>query len=135
MLASRRLAMVYGTDTSVTVKKHIIRKQTWNVRAIIYVSIILIGLMMGVIALQNHLLVQGEYELWAMKKEWVSEIKQCELNKLEIAQLKAPGRIQQVAAANVGMVVPATVYQVGVRAEAAGDGRVADATPVIAKTN
>ena len=90
---------------------------------------------MGIVALQNHLLVQGEYELWAQKKEWLSAVKQSELAKLELAQLKSPGRIQQVAAAKIGMIVPVTVYQVGVKADGVTDGKVADATPIIAKNN
>ena len=135
MLATRKVALAYGANTAFSARKHVSRKHIWNARATIYISLLLVGLMMGIVALQNHLLVQGEYELWAQKKEWLSAVKQSELAKLELAQLKSPGRIQQVAAAKIGMIVPVTVYQVGVKADGVTDGKVADATPIIAKNN
>ncbi|MFA6074716.1 MAG: hypothetical protein WCV63_03815 [Negativicutes bacterium] len=135
MLATRKVALVCGVNTAITERKHVARKPAWNARLTIYISLLLIGLMMGVVALQNHLLVQSEYELWAQKKEWLSAVKHSEQTKLEIAQLKSPGRIQQLAAAKIGMIVPTTVYQVGVKADGVSDGKVADATKIIAKTN
>ncbi|MEI6287060.1 MAG: hypothetical protein WCP79_11205 [Bacillota bacterium] len=126
MFAARKVAFVSGPNP---------RKHVWNARPVIYISLLLIGLMMGVVALQNHLLVQGEYELWAQKKEWLATVKSAEQTKLEIAQLKSPARIQQLAAAKIGMVVPVSVYQVGVKTSGASAGKVADASKQIPKTN
>ena len=86
--------------------------------------------MAATIAIQNQIIVQSEYELWALKRQYTNEMKATDQSKLDLARLKSPERIQQLAASRIGMIVPAKVYLSGVKSgveKNASDGRVADA--------
>jgi cell division protein FtsL len=86
--------------------------------------------MIWICSIQSQWLVQNEYELWKMKKQWFLATKANDQAKLEVAQLMAPQRIQKVAAGKMGMIIPSIIYQATVFDGKTVDTKVADAAAV-----
>ncbi|MEN6413702.1 MAG: hypothetical protein ABFC84_13235 [Veillonellales bacterium] len=60
--------------------------------------------------IRSETIVRDGYELVQMKAQVVKLEKENELLRLDIAKMKAPQRIQHIAATQLGMVLPQTVY-------------------------
>jgi Cell division protein len=62
------------------------------------------------ITVHSALMVRAGYDLVEMKAQAATLEKDNELLRLEIAKLKSPQRIQQIATSQLGMVTPQTAY-------------------------
>jgi cell division protein FtsL len=69
-----------------------------------------IAVMAMLITLQSAFIVQTGYDVVQTKGQVAKLEKENELLHLEIAKMKSPQRIQQIATRDLGMVMPQTVY-------------------------
>lgn len=72
--------------------------------------LIIVSLMAAFITFRSEALMRNGYALVLMKQQLTQLEKDNEFARLEIARLKSPQRIQQIATAEMGMVVPQQVY-------------------------
>ncbi|WP_425060768.1 Cell division protein FtsL [Sporomusa carbonis] len=67
-------------------------------------------LMAAVITIQRAAIVQAGYDLVKLKGQVAKIEKENELLRLDIAKLKSPQRIEEIATKELGMVVPKNAY-------------------------
>lgn len=72
--------------------------------------VLLIAVAAMLVTIQNEMLVRAGYDLVEMKGQMAKMEKENELLRLDIAKLKSPDRIQQIATKQLGMIVPAQTY-------------------------
>lgn len=72
--------------------------------------IFLVVAMAMLITVHSEAIVRAGYDLVEMKAQAAKLERENEAMKLEIAKLKSPQRIQQIATRDLGMVVPQTAY-------------------------
>ncbi len=73
-------------------------------------TVLLVAAVAVVVTVRSESIVRAGYELVQMKSQSLSLQKENELLRLEIARLKSPQRIQEIATVELGMVVPQHVY-------------------------
>lgn len=85
------------------------------------------------ITVHSAMMVRAGYDLVEMKATAAKLEKENDLLRLEIAKLKSPQRIQQIATGQLGMVTPHTAYYstAAPAAKDAADGRVAKAGGIL----
>lgn len=81
------------------------------------------------VTLHSEYIVRTGYDLVQMKAQAAKLEKENEILRLEIAKLKSPQRIQQIATTQLGMVVPQNAYY-ATAAKPAGASGGADKTGV-----
>ena len=69
-----------------------------------------VAILSMLVTLQSAIIVKAGYELVQVKAQVVQKEKANDSLRLDIAKLKSPQRIQQIAMQDLGMVVPKTVY-------------------------
>lgn len=74
------------------------------------ILILLISALAMFTTIRSEVIVSDGYALVKMKSDALKLEKENERLKLEIAQMKAPQRIKQIAIAELGMLVPEDVY-------------------------
>ena len=74
------------------------------------ITVLLVATVAGVVTVRSEAIVRAGYELVQMKSQALSLQKENELLRLDIAKLRSPQRIQQIATVELGMVVPEHVY-------------------------
>ena len=92
---------------SSTTQHHTLNK---SLRAKCLLLVTVIAVMSMVVAARSESIVQSGYELVAVKAQLVKAEKENEQMHLDIAKLKSPQRIQQIATKDLGMIVPKNVY-------------------------
>ena len=88
--------------------------------------IFLVVAMAMLITVHSEAIVRAGYDLVEMKAQAAKLERENEAMKLEIAKLKSPQRIQQIATRELGMVMPQNAYYATSTAKSAGQ------TPAIA---
>lgn len=81
-----------------------------SLRAKCLILIVIFALMAAFTTVRNEYIVSEGYDLVKVKSEAIAVERENERLRLEIAQMKSPQRIQDIAVANLGMTVPEEVY-------------------------
>lgn len=81
-----------------------------SLRAKCLILVVLFAVMAMFTTVRNGMAVGAGYDLVKIKSETAKLEVENERLKLEISQMKAPQRIQEIAAAKLGMIVPPEVY-------------------------
>ena len=76
------------------------------------VSAVIVGLLAIFVTWGSSVIVNSGYELVQARASLTKVEKQNELLRLEMAQLKSPQRIQNIAVGQLGMIRPPSVYVV-----------------------
>lgn len=79
-------------------------------RAKCLVTVILVAAIAIFATVRSEAIIRAGYDLVQMKSKALSMQKENELLRLDIAKLKSPQRIQSIATAELGMVIPQKVY-------------------------
>jgi len=79
-------------------------------RARCLVTVILVAVIAMFATVRSEAIIRAGYDLVQMKSQAISMQRENELLRLDIAKLKSPQRIQYIATAELGMVVPQKVY-------------------------
>lgn len=75
------------------------------------------------ITIHSEFIVHAGYDLVEMKAQVAKMEKENDLLRLEVAKLKSPQRIQQIATSKLGMVLPQSAYFAAAsKTDAAGSG-------------
>jgi len=74
------------------------------------VLVVVISLMAMIMTIQSELLVRSGYELVETKQQIATIEKENAVFQLDVAKLKSPNRIEQIATNQLGMVLPSVVY-------------------------
>lgn len=74
------------------------------------ITVLLVAAVAVVVTVRSEAIVRSGYELVQMKSKSLSLQKENELLRLDIAKLKSPQRIQEIATVELGMVMPKHVY-------------------------
>ncbi len=70
-----------------------------------------------IVTIQSEITVRAGYQLVDLKDQAAKLEKENELLRLDIARLKSPERIQQIATRDLGMVVPKNTYYASAKPE------------------
>ncbi len=97
--------------------------------------ILLAAALAMLITVHSEMMVRTGYSLVEMKAQAAKLERDNDLLRLEIAKLKSPQRIQQIATSQLGMVTPQTAYYATVAPSAGPDagGKVAKAGGIMRK--
>jgi cell division protein FtsL len=98
-------------------------------------SAILIGVLAMVVTWGSSAIVKAGYELVQSRACLTKLEKQNELLRMEMARLKSPQRIQQIAEKQLGMIKPAAVYVASKEARNNKTGKDGSTETVAAKGN
>lgn len=74
------------------------------------VLVVVLSLMAIIMTIQSEFLVRSGYELVETKMQIAAIEKENALFHLDVAKLKSPGRIEHIATAQLGMILPTAVY-------------------------
>jgi cell division protein FtsL len=81
-------------------------------RAKCLTTVILIAIVAIFVTVRSEAIIRAGYDLVQIKSQALSLQRENELLRLDIAKLKSPQRIQYIATAELGMVMPQSVYRV-----------------------
>lgn len=102
---------VYGYEPKVaSPAPKIVQKADKQLRVKCLILVSLAMLIAGVTTLQRAAIVQAGYDLVKVKSQVAQIEKENELLRLEIAKLKSPQRIEEIAIKELGMVIPKNAY-------------------------
>ena len=82
-----------------------------TLRAKCLVTVILVVVIAIFATVRSEAIIRTGYDLVQVKSKALSMQRENELLRLDIARLKSPQRIQSIATAELGMVVPQKVYR------------------------
>jgi len=74
------------------------------------ITVLLVATFAIVVTVRSETIVRAGYELVQVKSQALSLEKENELLRIDIAKLRAPQRIEQIATGELGMVMPKHVY-------------------------
>jgi len=74
------------------------------------ISVVLIAIVAIFITVRSEAIIRAGYDLVQLKSQAMSLQRENELLRLDIAKLKSPQRIQYIATAKLGMVMPQNIY-------------------------
>ncbi|MGI6092582.1 MAG: cell division protein FtsL [Veillonellaceae bacterium] len=75
-----------------------------------FMMVTMIAIAAMFVTIRSEAIIRAGYELVQTKAQILKYEKENEMLRLDIAKLKSPQRIQQIATAQFGMVVPQNVY-------------------------
>ena len=75
------------------------------------ITVVLVAVVAIFITARSEAIIRAGYDLVQMKSQAISLQRENELLRLDIAKLKSPQRIQYIATAELGMVIPQNVYR------------------------
>lgn len=90
-------------------KKHVVKPDVALRVKCLTTVVMIIGIAMFLTA-SSEMIIRSGYELVQMKLQVLKLEKENELLQLDIAKLKSPQRIQNIATTELGMVIPQSVY-------------------------
>jgi len=101
---------IYQQQELPSVKKNYSVKPDIALRVKCLTTVIIIVFVAMFLTACSEAIVRSGYELVQMKLQVIKLEKENELLKLDIAKLRSPQRIQNIATAELGMVIPKSVY-------------------------
>jgi len=75
------------------------------------ITVVLVAVVAIFVTARSEAIIRAGYDLVQMKSQALSLQRENELLRLDIAKLKSPQRIQYIATAELGMVMPQNVYR------------------------
>ncbi|QDR80378.1 cell division protein FtsL [Sporomusa termitida] len=87
-----------------------IRKADKQLRTKCLILVVIAIVMAAVTTMQSAAIVQSGYDLVKIKGQVAKLEKENELLRLDIAKLKSPQRIEEIAVKELGMIVPKNAY-------------------------
>jgi len=75
------------------------------------ITVVLIAVVAIFVTVRSETIIRAGYDLVQMKSQALSLQRENQQLRLDIAKLKSPQRIQYIATAELGMVVPQNVYR------------------------
>ncbi|BBB93268.1 MAG TPA: cell division protein FtsL [Methylomusa anaerophila] len=91
-----------------------VEKTNVHFRSKCFVLIVALTIMAMIVTVQSAAIVQSGYDVVKIKSQITLMEKNNELLRLEIAKLKSPQRIEQIASREMGMIVPQNAYYASV---------------------
>lgn len=101
---------IYQQQEVPFVKKKYLVKPDIALRVKCLTTVIIVAFVAMFSTAYSEVIIRSGYELVQMKLHVIKLEKENELIKLEIAKLRSPQRIQNIATAELGMVMPQRVY-------------------------
>lgn len=86
----------------------------FNLRSKCFTIGILVAVMAMLVTVQSEMIVRSGYDLVDIKKQITQLERDNEQLRLDIAKLKSPQRIQNIADKELGMVLPQKIYRAAV---------------------
>jgi len=74
------------------------------------ITVVLVAVVAIFVTARSEVIIRAGYDLVQIKSQAISLQRENEQLQLDIAKLKAPQRIQYIATAELGMVVPKNIY-------------------------
>jgi len=110
MLANRKQQnhVYQQQDTSTIIRS--VPKLDIALRTKCLISIVLVAVVAIFVTVRSEAIIRAGYDLVQLKSQAISMQRENELLRLDIAKLKSPQRIQTIATAELGMVMPQNVY-------------------------
>ena len=75
------------------------------------ITVVLVAIVAIFVTARSEAIIRAGYDLVQIKSQAISMQRENELLRLDIAKLKSPQRIQFIATAELGMVMPQNVYR------------------------
>ena len=75
------------------------------------ITVVLVAVLAIFVTARSEVIIRTGYDLVQIKSQAISLQRENEQLRLDIAKLKSPQRIQYIATAELGMVMPKTVYR------------------------
>ena len=75
------------------------------------ITVVLVAVLAIFVTARSEAIIRAGYDLVQIKSQAISLQRENELLRLDIAKLKSPQRIQYIATAELGMVLPQNVYR------------------------
>ena len=97
-----------GASNAENVSKN--RQPNIALRSKCFITVIMVAIIAMFVTVQSEAIVRSGYNLVQMKAQLAKIDKENESLRLDIAKLKSPQRIQQIATSELGMVIPQNVY-------------------------
>ncbi len=103
---------IYEEQSTLPKVEHLPQTSRLNIalRVKCLVTVVIAAIIAMVVTVQSESIVRNGYDLVKMKAQVAKIEKENEILRLDIAKLKSPQRIQQIATSELGMVVPQNVY-------------------------
>ena len=101
---------IYEQQEVPSVKKKCLPKTDIALRVKCLTTVILVTLAAVFLTVSSESIIRAGYDLVQMKSQVIKLEKENELLQLDIAKLRSPQRIQNIATSQLGMVVPQNVY-------------------------
>ncbi len=101
---------IYQQSEVPSVKKKYLVKPDIALRVKCLTTVTMIVLAAMFLTASSEVIIRSGYELVQMKLQVIKLEKENELLQLDIAKLKSPQRIQSIATAQLGMVMPQNIY-------------------------
>lgn len=111
MLASRKQEWVIEEEqqTALSSNAGLTRKNA-KLRLKCFLVVTMIAIAAMFVTIRSEAIIRAGYDLVQTKAQVLKYEKENEMLRLDIAKLKSPQRIQQIATTQFGMVVPQNVY-------------------------
>ncbi|MFA6850166.1 MAG: cell division protein FtsL [Selenomonadaceae bacterium] len=116
-MLAKRIEESYGTYEEIPVSKTTAKsagrrqmKLNTHLRSRCMILLMVLSAMAIFVTVRSGVSASRGYELVQIKQETARLEKENEHLKLDIAQMKSPQRIKQIAVQNLGMVLPKNVY-------------------------
>ncbi|SMD05941.1 cell division protein FtsL [Sporomusa malonica] len=109
LLHKKQEVYVYEQEAASPAPKTV-QKADKRLRVKCLTLVIMAAVMAAVTTMQSAAIIQSGYDLVKIKGQVAKVEKENELLRLDIAKLKSPQRIEEIAVKDLGMVVPKNAY-------------------------
>jgi len=112
MLANRKQQYdVYEQQATPTIKnKKSLPKLDIALRSKCLITVVLVAVIAIFVTVRSEAMIRAGYDLVQLKSQALHLERENERLRLDVAKLKSPQRIQHIATAELGMVMPQNVY-------------------------
>ncbi|HWR05364.1 cell division protein FtsL [Sporomusa sp.] len=110
MLVHKKQELHVYEQEAVSPAPKIVQKADKQLRVKCLILVIIAVVMAAVTTMQSAAIVQAGYDLVRIKGQVAKVEKENELLRLDIARLKSPQRIEEIAVKELGMIVPKNAY-------------------------
>lgn len=129
MLVHKKQEMYVYEQEAASPAPKVVKKADKRLRAKCLILVVIATVMAVVTTMQSAAIVQAGYDLVKVKSQVAKVEKENELLRLDIAKLKSPQRIEEIATKELGLVMPKNAYYASATAPANSQPQ-----PVAAKT-
>lgn len=110
MLVHKKQEMYVYEQEAASPAPKVVQKADKRLRAKCLILVVIATVMAVVTTMQSAAIVQAGYDLVKVKSQVAKVEKENELLRLDIAKLKSPQRIEEIATKELGLVMPKNAY-------------------------